>query len=285
MKDMRKYIRSNIEDFQVLSIYSNKILPFSYKGNDYIVKKQVLSLAQLSPFWQMMKDVFDSDFTEQRACMNDIGKLLAKNPHIRSADLVMVDEEEKYQVFHKMPGNGWEPDEFPEGKDIAYQLGQFIGYNHNATIDNYELPGRNVNNLNDRIINYMEHVISLHWKGEDSLDVSVREYFKRHKAFNFPSNGDTLIMTDISANQFLFEGTQITACVDLDAYVIGPKEWELSLIENCVKDMTSFIKGYEQYQSFPNMDETKESYMFLMALGDVWEKQEMQRFMSSNATK
>jgi len=38
-------------------------MEFSYKGADYILRKQLLSDEQLSPFWQMMKDVFGSDFT------------------------------------------------------------------------------------------------------------------------------------------------------------------------------------------------------------------------------
>jgi hypothetical protein len=60
------------------------------------------------------------------------------------------------------------------------------------------------------------------------------------KTMKLPSLGSFLIMTDISANQFLFEVNEITACVDLDVYVIGPREWELALLENYVKDMDCF---------------------------------------------
>jgi hypothetical protein len=123
-------------------------------------------------------------------------------------------------------------------------------------------------------------MISLYWNNDDALDSGVREYFQTLRSINLPSSEYSLIMTDTSANQFLFEENKITACVDLNAYVIGPKEWELALIENCVKDIDSFKKGYEQYQPLPGLDGTREFYIFMMALCDIWEKQEMKNFFN-----
>lgn len=278
MEDLKKYVQSNMEDFHVISISTNKVMEFSYQGADYILRKQLLSEEQLSPFWEMMRDVFGSDFTKQRACIKTIYDLLERNPHIKPAGLVLVDEENKYQIYRKMSGNQWEPDEFPESKDIAYQLGQFIGYNHSLNIDDYDLPGANNSCLHQKLINYMEANISAHWNSETELDIKVRNYFENLKARTVQSSGYSLIMTDLSANQFLFEDDGITACVDLDAYVIGPREWELALIKNCVKDYESFKKGYENYQILPELEETMDYYIFLMALGDIWGKEEMQSF-------
>ena len=281
MEGLKKYVLSNMNNFKVISISTNKVMEFSFKGTNYILRKQLLSEEQLSPFWKMMKDVFGSDFTKQRACAKSVYDLLKENPHIKPANLVLVDDEEEYQIYHKMSGNQWEPDEFPESRDIAYQLGQFIGYNHSINIENCDIPGMNNGCLNKNLMNYMEAVISSHWNSDTVLDNQVRDYFEKLKTKTIQSNGYSLIMTDLSANQFLFEENTITACVDLDAYVVGPKEWELALIKNCVEDFESFKKGYEYYQVLPELKETTmDFYLFVMALGDVWGREEMQNFFA-----
>ncbi len=284
MEDLKKYVQSNRNDFKVISISTNKVMEFSYKGTDYIVRQQLLAEEQLSPFWQMMKDVFASDFTKQRACAKNVYDLLSRNPHIKPATLVLVDDEEEYQIYHKMTGNQWEPDEFPEGKDIAYQLGQFIGYNHSIPIEDCDIPGMDCGCIHKKLMNYMEASIASHWNSDSVLDHQVRAYFEKLKSKTIQSNGYSLIMTDISANQFLFEENRITACVDLDAYVVGPREWELALIKNCVEDFESFQKGYEQYQLLPDLEETTmDYYRFIMALGDIWGREEMQDFFAKQA--
>ncbi len=282
MKDMKKYIQTNMDHFQELSLSTNKVLQFSYKGKAYILKKQMLPDDRLSPFWQMMKDVFDSGFQKQRAFMKSICQVLEENPHIQVANFVLADEEEGIQVFERMPGYSWEPDVFPNGAGIACQLGRFIGFNHSRCYDGYELPGMGNSNLKEKIIRHMKDTIALHWNGDDALDVSVRSCYKRMKSMDVACNDLSLIMADISANQFLFHDEEISACVDLDAYVIGPKAWELALIQNCVTDMESFKRGYEQYQKFPDTKKTSGFYMFLMALNDVGGKEEMHSFLKKD---
>ncbi len=277
---MKAYIRAHMDQFRVLSVSTNKVLSFAWGGGEYIAKKQVLPDDRPSPFWQMMRDVFGSDFVRQRACMKNISALLGENPHMRSAKLVLADEEERLLVFEKMPGMGWEPDVFPAGVGIAYQLGLFIGFNHFRRYDGIDLPGMGGGSgLKDRLLRHMKDVISLHFSGGDLLDKSVRAYFERLRAMDFACDDLSLIMADISANQFLFEHDRISACVDLDAYVIGPKAWELALIQNCVKDMESFKRGYEQYQEYPDMEKASGFYGFLMALNDIWGKEEMRGFL------
>jgi hypothetical protein len=280
MEDLKNYVQINMNSFNVISISTNKVMEFSYKGTNYILRKQLLSEEQLSPFWQMMKDVFGSDFTKQRACVRSVYDLLNQNPHIKPATLILVDEEEEYQIFLKMSGKRWDPDNFPVSKDIAYQLGQFIGYNHSINIENYNLPGMNNGCLHKKLMNYMEAMISTHWNSDQVLDKKVRDYFEKLKTKTMQPNGYCLIMTDLSANQFLFEGNAITACVDLDAYVVGPKEWELALVRNCVEDYDSFKKGYEYYQALPDSEEMMGYYLFVMALGDIWGREEMQNFFT-----
>ncbi len=82
-------------------------------------------------------------------------------------------------------------------------------------------------------------------------------------------------MVDICADQFLYEGEDIAACVDLDAYVIGPVEWEISFLKNQVEDWESFKAGYETYQIMPEYNELSDFFYFIMALNSYNNKREV----------
>ena len=44
------------------------------------------------------------------------------------------------------------------------------------------------------------------------------------------------MVVDMCADQFLFDNGNIVSCIDLDAYVIGPVEWELSFLKMQIKE-------------------------------------------------
>ena len=90
------------------------------------------------------------------------------------------------------------------------------------------------------------------------------------------------MMADISANQFLFSEAfdRLEAVVDLDAYVIGPREWELAVLKACVPDWESFLQGYEEKLPFPRLGESERYYSFLMALCDPGSSSGMERFLA-----
>jgi len=88
------------------------------------------------------------------------------------------------------------------------------------------------------------------------------------------------MMVDICADQFLYNGEDIAACVDLDSYVIGPVEWELSFLKNQIEDWTSFKAGYETYQNMPEFESVSDLFYFLMGLNSYGNKCEMELFWS-----
>jgi hypothetical protein len=91
-------------------------------------------------------------------------------------------------------------------------------------------------------------------------------------------------MVDICADQFLFENETITTCIDLDGYVIGPVEWELSFLKTQIKDWDSFKSGYETYQPMPEFEKYSQMFFFLMALNSYNDKQEMEGVFYGNGS-
>lgn len=125
----------------------------------------------------------------------------------------------------------------------------------------------------------MEACIHTHWNSDEIVDGKVRQFFEELKELHFESSKYSLIMVDLSADQFLYEGGNIVSCVDLDAYVVGPVEWELSFLKTQIEDWDSFRAGYETYQNMPKFEESSKLFFFLMALNAHWDKSEMESLL------
>lgn len=261
---LKQYIHTNRQSFDVLCISTNKIQQFEYKEKEYILKTQIMNADKLTPYWQMMKEVFHSTFRTQRRNIGYICDLLHSNPHIETANIILADENDKYTVFEKMKGSSWELDEFPDNQEICFQLGQYIGFNHRHWVfqkggmidDQFLIDPRK------QLLQYVEKYRLL--KSSNISEDFIALYTKTKNNVS-PSCANALIMADISANQFLFNENTISACVDLDSYVLGPLEWELAVISHCVPNMEAFVKGYETYQSFPKINETAELFGYIMS--------------------
>ncbi len=252
------YVKNHLDEITEISVSTNITGYLDTPYGKVIVKIHYLNEDTLSPFWKKMEFLFSSNFEKQRTCMNSLLAILSKNPHIPCPKLLGVDEDLKISVFSFMGGDIWEPDEFPKNRSIEEQLGCFIGYNHCMNVDAVELPGaKSSDEFPKRLRDFLLQNVK-----SDKLP----NFCKNELDEDFHTDGYVLMMADISANQFLFNNDSISAIVDFDAYVIGPLEWELELIELCISDIESLKKGYEVYRNYPDMHHTRGLYDFVMNL-------------------
>lgn len=79
------------------------------------------------------------------------------------------------------------------------------------------------------------------------------------------------IMLDLRWDQFLQQHNRLTALVDLDAFVYGPKELELVLVEYLLNaDQAALFKQhYQQYVELKDLSSTRGSYRLLLFLMNV----------------
>ena len=126
----------------------------------------------------------------------------------------------------------------------------------------------------------MKICIDNYWNGEEEIEKRVRAFYQILKGHHFESSKYSLMMVDICADQFLYNGEDIVACVDLDSYVIGPVEWELSFLKNQIEDWASFKAGYETYQKIPEFDKISDLFYLLMGLNSYGNKYEMEMYWS-----
>lgn len=235
----------------------------------------------LSPFWLMMKNIFLFTFEKQNLHLKNLYDVLKNNPHIKIVPFVASDE--YAMIYEFVEGTSWSEDEFPCGKNNAYTLGQYIGYNHQVAHKNCGIIGiEDVEDFYSRVLLHAEECINQFWNTDSSLDKKVRNYFKSLTENYFTSSKNSLIMVDICADQFLFENETATTCIDLDGYVIGPVEWELCFLKTQIKDWDSFKSGYETYQPMPEFEKYSQMFFFLMALNSYNNKQEMEGVFYGN---
>lgn len=278
-KKILKYAKDNIASFEKGGVSSNEIRFFEYEGQKYVLKTPLMVGDGLSPFWLMMKNIFHFTFEKQTADFANVYNILKDNPHIPVAPFIAAGK--GAMVYEFMEGKSWAEDEFPKGKENAYILGQYVGYNHQMIHKNCGVPGiEDVADFFSVALSHMERCIHEHWNSEELIDKKVRAFFETMKECCFESSRHSLIMVDICADQFLYEGENIAACVDLDAYVIGPVEWELSFLKKQVEDWDSFKAGYETYQNMPTFEKISDFFFFIMGLNSYRNKCEMEVYWS-----
>ncbi len=80
-----------------------------------------------------------------------------------------------------------------------------------------------------------------------------------------------LVMPDIDPRQFLADGTRLTAIVDTEAYVVGPREIDLLALEYVLDQRTAaaFSRGYQAVQPLPDLEPVRTVYRYLLRLLEV----------------
>lgn len=276
-KRLRDYVEKMDGSFEPLTESTHQVRAFSFEGKEYILKRQMLSADRLSPFWKLMKWVFASDFSVQRQQMPALIDFLKSECILKVPEFLFADEERGIQVLERCQGYGYEPDQFP--KEVSFQLGEFIASLHRHTFSSGGTFAHHpCKDLKQRMDLAAERLIEEVWGNAKEL----RIYWKQIKEIQFSQEKYVLMMTDISANQFLFSQSfdRLEAVVDLDAYVIGPREWELAVLKECVTDWKAFQLGYETRLPFPEAVESYRYYTFLMALCDPWNPSAVKKCLS-----
>lgn len=272
-----EYVKAQKASFERGGVSSNEIRFFSYENKKYVLKTPLMVGENMGPFWCMMKNIFDFTFKKQISHLEQIYNVLKQNPHIKMVPFVAADE--TAMIYEFVKGDSWDEDDFSNVEDNAYRLGQYIGYNHSLKHENCGiLSVEKITEIYAVMMKHMESYIQQYWNSDSTVDTQVRDLFMKIKTIPFYSDGYALTMIDICGDQFLYKNEKIVACVDMDAYVVGPIEWELSFLKLQVKDWESFRKGYETYQPLPAFEKISPLYIFLMTINSVYNKAEVEEY-------
>ena len=95
------------------------------------------------------------------------------------------------------------------------------------------------------------------------------------------------IMLDLRWDQFLQEKGELSALVDLDAFVYGPRELELVLLEHLLnkEQLVIFKRQYQRYRTVPNLGSVRLPYQLLLFLMNVLGEQDLAVWLASTKGK
>ena len=93
------------------------------------------------------------------------------------------------------------------------------------------------------------------------------------------------IMPDLRWDQFLQQNNQLSALVDLDAFVFGAKELELVLLEYLLSKQQAeiFNRHYQQYLELPDLTPNRTAYRVLLFLMNVLGEQDLDNWLAIDA--
>jgi hypothetical protein len=93
----------------------------------------------------------------------------------------------------------------------------------------------------------------------------------------------TPIMLDNRWDQYLFESDRISALVDIDAFVAGPRELELVLLEYQLDNRQAalFCEIYNQYLPMPDLSKSRLSYRLLLFLMNALGETDIDKWMQA----
>ncbi|MEZ4864762.1 MAG: aminoglycoside phosphotransferase family protein [Caldilineaceae bacterium] len=278
------HIFSQYLDEQIAAIHplgvaygSNRVYQVeTTSGQRYVLKQPKPVREDCSPFWQQMDALFGINSTTQISVLPAIAAHLQQQPiipipHVIHVEPNAADPEQSYALVTHLAGVAHEPDAFPASEALHEQLGHYVGYLHTQSYHGYGnllMPALQPQaHFFAAMVGQMRRIIREFWGNEPALQEQLeRLTIATTQEAIFSSAA--LIMTDISANQFVYHNQQIAGVVDLDAYVIGPCEWELAMLEMSLTVPMAFRRGYEDYGKLPPFAPFRAFYRLWSYLND-----------------
>jgi aminoglycoside phosphotransferase len=96
-----------------------------------------------------------------------------------------------------------------------------------------------------------------------------------------PPASATLVMVDLDVCQFLSDGRHITAVVDTEGYVVGPRELDLIALEYLLDQAgaAAFARGYQTVLPLPDLTPVRALYRYLYLLLEVQGQADLDEWM------
>jgi Ser/Thr protein kinase RdoA (MazF antagonist) len=256
-------------------------------GRSYALRIPRLDPNRLTPFWQYLQDTFGLRYGTQLAnvepvlrAIDEVG--LVQTP--RPVATTTVGAKVAY-IFTWVDGTSSESGEFPNTRQVHECLGRYLARMHQRRyqtfgtfsehrLDPAEFVVRTNTSLQNTIVRYWTH------------RPDIGEWFDRHAKTMKPdvfAGHLSPIMPDIGANQFVYRDGALAGVVDLDSYVIGPRELELAGVELCLTRPEDFRRGYEAILPLPRFEAFRSYCRFWILVCEAAGDPDLEKFLTSHA--
>jgi len=239
-----------------------------------------------STFWQGMQSLFDINlprqlehFAQLYSLMNKLS-CLAIPEYIASGSASEDEGAEAFILARFLPGKMVESSGVDDEMvtKLAKQISQ-LHQSQRATWGAVYSQGMDVRLWGDRLrktlitlVNKSNTIISSDIWNEALAEIE-----------NCTVESFVPIMPDLRWDQFLQQDGKLTALVDLDAIVYGPRELELVLLEFLLDEQHAaiFSEEYQQLHSLPDLSLVRKSYRLLLFMMNVLGEKNVDAWMQA----
>src|SRR5262249_46479788 len=118
-----------------------------------------------------------------------------------------------------------------------------------------------------RLVETMRQLVEKEYRGEPRIRAELEPICLDAGRLPLPDAG-SLVLVDIGSGQFLTDGQRLTALVDTEAYVIGPRELDFIGLEYCLDppSVVPFLAGYRSVLPLPTLSPVRSVYRYLYRL-------------------
>ncbi|GAB3751722.1 hypothetical protein GCM10028864_28190 [Microlunatus parietis] len=263
------------------------VAPDRQTGARYSLRVPLLRPDRLSAYWQQLRDTFGLRYGTQLGHVGPLAERIGRAGIVAAPRPVASGPfgDTTAYLFSWVDGEAWEPDEFPDSADVHEQLGRYLATLH---ADGSRLEGFgtlehqpfDTGRLIARANQSMATIVDSYWTHRPDVVAFLEGQIIR-------TDPDALaaapapIMPDVSANQFVYDGARIAGVVDLDSYVAGPRELELTVAELCLTRPDDFRRGYEEILPLPRFQPFRTYWRFSQLTNDLDDQPDLTEYLTT----
>jgi aminoglycoside phosphotransferase (APT) family kinase protein len=251
--------------------YANDVWIVQTEKSTFVVKATREPRTPDRPFWDGMLTLFGLDVYERIPHRRELVDFLDQHTPLSVPHALHIDLSERifprpFVVYERLSGKP--PASLFESQTLATDLGEHLGSLHESDFPfwgSYPAPPSFA--LND-----WPHKLA------DSLETLSRRWFHNKpevmealpgfaaQAGRLPAlTSAALILPDLRPSQFLAENDHLSALVDIESHVLGPRELDFVALEYTLSkdDVQSFKEGYTRHLPLPDLDAVRPLYRYL----------------------
>lgn len=219
---------------------------------------------QNSTFWQGMNQLFDIDFPASLADIDKTHRFLNEQGELQVPEFI-ASEASAFVLARYLDGDDVDFEYISD--DMVIQLARHLAKLHQSKHSQWGAFHHADFSSEQWSIRLQNTLCALTASHPCTLPEEILKQALQHAA---KVDIDTFvpIMLDLRWDQMLHQQGQLSAIVDMDAFVIGPRELELVLLEYQLKPHQAevFAKTYQTVTNWPDLTEHRFSYRLLLFL-------------------
>jgi aminoglycoside phosphotransferase (APT) family kinase protein len=275
--DWGRIFRGPIEEIEHASQgYANDTWIIGTEKRSYVVKATRTFPSPTRPFWDGMLTLFGMSIYHHIKHRRALAGFLRRHSPLTIPHALHIDMSEKifprpFIVYEKLPG---EPANLDGAADsagaaaFARQLGDHLGRLHTADFQFWgSYPSPPDFALKDwplRLSGSLKALAHRWFSDQPEVLAALPGFVSQARRLPPPASA-ALVLPDLRPNQFLVSDGHLSALVDIESHVLGPRELDFIALEYMLTPQTlpAFMDGYTRHLPLPNMASVRPLYRYL----------------------